>query len=199
MVAKTAPDSTPSQPDVPEQSGKILALFAGYVGFKTIEMGMQNGLLEALNHHPDDLTADELAENAGTDSFYTGVWTNAAYAAGLLEVDADGKYVLAPHMGKLLLDTDFPGYAGGVVTVFNRPEMFDRFNENLVSGKRTWWDEVSPEFIEGVSGTGRPFYNRLIPGGFTQIPGLVEKLEGGASVLELASGAGVGLGKLASQ
>jgi hypothetical protein len=41
-------------PEVPEQAGKILSQFAGYVGFKTIEMGLANGLLEALNSHPDD-------------------------------------------------------------------------------------------------------------------------------------------------
>ncbi len=40
-------------------------------------------------------------------------------------------------MGKLLLDTDFPGYVGGIVMVFGQPERFDKFNENLPSGKRT--------------------------------------------------------------
>lgn len=102
-------------------------------------------------------------------------------------------------MDKLLLDTDFPGYVGGIVAVFGQPEIFDKFDENLPSGKRTWWDEVSPEFIGAVSGTGRPFYNRVIPGGLSKIPGLVEKLEAGASVLELASGAGHGLAKWAGQ
>ena len=190
---------TTGQPDVPEQAGKILAQFAGYVGFKTIEMGLNNGLFEALRQHPDGLTTDELASEAGTDKFYTGVWSQAAYGAGVLEQSGADKYVLAPHMDKLLLDADFPGYVGGIVTVFGQPEMFDSFNENLPSGKRTWWDEVSPEFIGAVSGTGRPFYNRMIPGGLSKIPGLVEKLESGASVLELASGAGHGLVKLAAQ
>ena len=188
-----------AQPEVPEQAAKILANFAGYVGFKTMEMGLNNGLFEALRQHPDGLTADELASEADTEKFYTGVWSKAAYGAGILEQSGADKYVLAPHMDKLLLDSDFPGYVGGVISVFSQPEVFEKFDENLSSGKRTWWDEVSPEFIGAVSGTGRPFYNRLIPGGLAKIPGLVEKLEAGSSVLELASGAGHGLVKMAGQ
>ena len=141
----------------------------------------------------------EHAAAAGTEAFYTGVWSKAAYGASLIELNDDQKYVLAPHMDKLLLNPEFPGYVGGIIDVFIKPEIFDNFNENLPTGKRTWWDKVSPEFIQGVSGTGGPFYNRLIPGGLSQVPGLTEKLEGGASVLELASGAGRGLVKLANQ
>ena len=57
-------------------------------------------------------------------------------------------------MDKLLLDTDFPDYVSDIVMVFEQTEIFDKFNENLPSGKRTWWDKVSPEFIGAVSGTG---------------------------------------------
>ena len=188
-----------STPEVPEQAGKLLAQFAGYVGFKTIEIGLTNGLLAALNDNPNGLSAEELAAAAGTEAFYTGVWSKAAYGASLIELNDDQKYVLAPHMDKLLLNADFPGYVGGIINVFTKPEIFDNFNENLPTGKRTWWDKVSPEFIQAVSGTGGPFYNRLIPGGLSQVPGLSEKLESGASVLELASGVGRGLVKLATQ
>ena len=65
---------TDSGPEVPEQAGKLLAQFAGYIGFKTIEMGLTNGLLAALNSHPIGLTADELTSTANTEAFYTGVW-----------------------------------------------------------------------------------------------------------------------------
>ena len=39
----------------------------------------------------------------------------------------------------------------------------------------------------------------MITGALSKIPGLVENLDAGASVLELASGAGHGLAKLAAQ
>ncbi len=145
-------------PEVPEQAGKLLTQFAGYVGFKTIEMGLKNGLPEALQQHPNGLGGDELAGEAGTDRFTTGVWAKAAYAARLVEQNDSAQYVLAPHMDKLLLDTAFPVCVGGVIGVFSQPEMFDNFSENLPSGKRIWWNDASPEFIAGVSGTGLPFY-----------------------------------------
>ena len=79
-------DTSTGRAEVPEQAGKILSQFAGYVGFKTIEIGLNNGLFEALRQHPGGLTADELAGEAGTDEFYTGVWSQAAYGAGVLEL-----------------------------------------------------------------------------------------------------------------
>ena len=96
-----------------------------------------------------------------------------------------------------MLNADSPAYIGGIPALLVEPEMFDQFEQRLESGQRTWWDEASHEFIHGVSSTGRPFYTRLIPGGLSQIPGLTAKLEGGATVAELACGAGVGLVRIA--
>ena len=85
-------------------------------------------------------------------------------------------YSLAPHMDNLLLDKDFPGYIGGIPGVLVQPEIFDRFAENLPSGKRIRWDECSPAFIEKVSMTGRLFYTRQVPTELSQVPGLAEGL-----------------------
>ncbi len=185
------------QQEVQQQAGKVLTQFAGFVGFKTIKIGIDNGLLSALASQAEGLTTEDLAVQAGTDEFYTGVWARAAYAADVIEIDSQNRYTLAPHMDKLLLDEEFGGYVGGITGVFDEPEIFDNFSKNLKSGKRIWWDDASPEFIQAVSGTGKPFYTRLIPGGLDQVPGLTEKLNSGARVLELASGAGKGLVKFA--
>jgi len=182
---------------VPEQAGIILGQIAGYVGVRTIIIGIQSGLLEEIAKHEAGITAESLARVTGFDPLYVKVWSNAAYSSEILEVGADKTFTLAPHMESLLLNIDFPGYVGGVPIVLDTPEIFDRFSERLPSGQRTWWDETSHEFIQSVSGTGRPFYTRLIPGGFGLVPGLTEKLENGAAVAELASGAGVGLVRLA--
>ena len=48
-----------------------------------------------------------------------------------------------------------------------QPEFFDVFKQNLPTGKHIWWNDCSPEFINMVSETGRPFYNRLVPGGLS--------------------------------
>ena len=71
-------------------------------------------------------------------------------------------------------------------------------HQNLNSGKRIWWDQTSPEWIQGVSGTGRAFYNRLVPGGLSKVPGLPDKLAQGVRIADLACGAGVGLERMAN-
>ena len=198
-MTQTSPVTQEVQQAIQQQAGKILSQVAGYVGLRTIDIGLQHGLLETLAMTPLGMTAEGLAEETGLDPLYTEVWCHAAYAAEVLEVGEYEAYRLAPHMDKLLLDKDFPGYVGGLPGVMVQPEIFDRFAENLPSGKRIWWNECSPAFIDKVSTTGRPFYTRLIPTGLARVPGLDESLTNGAKVLELACGTGTGLVRLAER
>jgi len=72
---------------------------------------------------------------------YTAVWCRAALAAGVCD-RTDDRYRLAPHMATLLLDHRSPAYVGGVFTVMEQPEMFDRFERVMPSGERMWWDDT---------------------------------------------------------
>jgi SAM-dependent methyltransferase len=101
-------------------------------------------------------------------------------------------------MATLLLDQGSPAYAGGVFTILEQHEMFGRFEDSLASGERMWWADTSPDWIANVSVTGTPFYNRLVPGGLQQVPGLDERLAGGGVIVDSACGAGVGLVRLAA-
>jgi len=185
--------------ELKQQAGKLLNHVAGYVGFRTIELGMAHGLLAETHKHHEGITSDDLAKNTGLDPFYVSVWAQSAYGAEVLELDENSRYKLAPHIEKLLLDEDFPGHIGGVFKVMLQPEFFDTFSQNFSTGKRLWWNECSPDFIQAVSATGRPFYNRLIPAGIDKVPELNERLEKGANILELCVGAGRGLVKLVQQ
>jgi ubiquinone/menaquinone biosynthesis C-methylase UbiE len=142
------------------------------------------------------VTGEDLAQSLGLDHFYVSVWCRSALAAGVVERVGDG-YRLGDHMETLLLDTGSPAYVGGVFLVCEAPEMFGRFEANLASGNRMWWDETSPEWIAGVAGTGTPFYTRLVPGGLAQVPGLSERLAAGCRVVDTACGAGAGVVRLA--
>ena len=167
-----------------------------YVGVRAMDIGLRLGLFEAIAKHGDGISSEALAKEQGLDPLYTQVWCRAAYASEVLELAGEEKFVLAPHMDKLLLDKDFPGYIGGMPGIMVQPEIFDRFSENLPSGKRIWWDECSPDWIEAVSLTARPFYSRLIPN-LSRVPGLTERLEQDARILDLACGVGIGLMRLA--
>jgi SAM-dependent methyltransferase len=181
---------------IQEQAPVLLSHVAGYASHRTIGTGLRNGIIRALADAPDGATPDDLADRLDFDPFYLSVWCRSAFAAGVVDRVGD-RYRLAPHVATLLLDTTSPAYMGGVFLVFEQPEMFGRFEENLASGERIWWDETSPNWITGVAGTGTAFYNRLVPGGLAQVPGLVQRLESGCRIVDTACGTGSGLVKLA--
>jgi len=185
------------EPSVKAQAGKVLTQIAGYVGARTIEIGLARGLVETLARHPDGMTTDELAAEARLDPFYVEVWCRSGLANEILQRSGQRAYRLVPHMATVLLDRESPAYVGGTLTVLGQPEVFDRFAETLPGGDRTWWDRCGPDFIDGVSGTGGAFYARLIPGGLDQVPGLADTLRDGARIIDTACGAGVGLVRLA--
>ncbi|TAM89572.1 MAG: class I SAM-dependent methyltransferase [Jatrophihabitans sp.] len=190
-------------PTLGEQASALLTHVAGFVAHRTIAMGLRNGLIGTLSVAGRPLSADELADRLHLDPFYVAVWCRAALAAGVCDrggADAGlgGRYELAAHVGTLLLDAGHPGYAGGVFTVLELPEVFDRFEGSLTDGARMWWDDCSPAWIEGVAGTGAPFYTRLLASGFAQITGLAERLDAGCVVADIACGSGAGLVRLAA-
>lgn len=190
----TAPPLTDG-PTVPEQAGVLLGNVAGYMATRIIAIGQNAGFLEALAEHPG-LTVRQLADSRDTDEFYTSVWCRGAFGAGVLERAGEG-YRLAPHLATLLLDPTSPAYVGGMFPLVQQPEMFGRFSETLVSGERMWWSDTSHAWIDAVSGTGGPFYTRLVPGGLALVPGLTERLADGGLIVDSACGAGTGLLRLA--
>ncbi len=193
MTTAAAP---PTSPSIKDQAPVLLAHMAGYVGHRTVALGLRTGLIRALAESPDGVTPDDLGERLDLDPFYVSVWCRSAFAAGVCDRAGSG-YRLAPYMDTLLLDRTSPAFAGGVFTVLEQREVFDRFEETLGTGERLWWDETSPDWIAGVSGTGTPFYTRLVPGGLEQVPGLAERLAQGCRIVDTACGAGMGVVRLA--
>lgn len=184
-------------PTVADQARDVLLpLAAGYVGHRTVAIGLRQGLLEALADHHGGRTAEELADARGFDPFYVGVWCRAALAAGVLERDGD-RYRPATHMDTLLLDETSPAHAGAIFRILEQPEMFEQFEQRLPTGERTWWDQASADFIDDVGDTGRPFYIRLVPDGLDQVPGLDQRLSEDCRILDTACGAGIGVARLA--
>lgn len=195
-MTATIPAQTGAAPSLADTAPTALSLIAGYVGHRTVAIGLRSGLLRRLADRPG-ATADDLADGLDLDPFYVSVWCRAALAAGILERADDG-YRLTPHMDTLLFDTTSPAYVGGVFLVAEAPEMFGRFESSLASGERMWWEDTSPEWIAAVSGTGTPFYTRLVPGGLDKVPGLAERLAAGVRVVDTACGTGVGVVRLAT-
>lgn len=173
----------------------LLGHVAGYVGHRTVQIGVHHGIFVRLAAHPEGISPAKLAAESGFDPFFLQTWCRSAHAAGVVEL-SDGVCRIDPITVTLLTDRDSPAYLAGLFPLLDQPEMFDVFADRLASGERTWWDRFSPEFIRAVAETSRAAYLRLIPGGFSQVPGLDGVLAEGADVLELACGTGFGLVRL---
>lgn len=192
-----APATTTEGPvTVADVAPKVLSLVAGYMGHRTVSMGLRTGLLQQLADRPGG-TPDDLAGALGMDPFYVSVWCRAALGAGIVERDGAG-FRLGEHVATLLLDSTSPAFVGGVFGVAEAPEMFTRFEDSLSSGERMWWEDTSPAWIAAVAGTGTPFYTRLVPGGLERVPGLVDRLAAGCAVVDTACGSGLGAIRLAT-
>jgi SAM-dependent methyltransferase len=183
-------------PTLAETAPKVLSLLAGYVGHRTVAIGLRTGLLRELADRPAS-TPDDLSDACGLDPFYVSVWCRAAFAAGITEREGEG-YRLGDHIATLLLDATSPAFVGGVFGVLEAAEVFGRFEESFATGERMWWDDTSPAWIAAVAGTGTPFYTRLVPGGLDKVPGLAERLTAGCRVIDTTCGAGTGVVRLAT-
>jgi ubiquinone/menaquinone biosynthesis C-methylase UbiE len=182
-----APAAT--QPELPQQSAKLLGHYAGYLATWTIELGLRAGLFAELAAHEDGAPADDLAERLGLDPLYTSVWCRSAYAAGLLELVDGRRYALAPHIATLLLDSDAPGYLGGIARTFVAlRESFLDYRELLRTGRREWWSDFDPEWIAAVGDSGQAFYRRMLNLVIPRLPAVEARLQAGARVLDLACG-----------
>ncbi|WP_153395116.1 class I SAM-dependent methyltransferase [Ornithinicoccus halotolerans] len=199
-----ASDAADPGPQLSDQAPILLGLAAGYIGHRCVGLGLRSGLIAELADG-GPRTARELAGRRGLDPYLVWVWCRGAFAAGLVEragdepaLAADARYELAPHMATLLLDSDSPAFLGGIFPLLEQPEVFDRFERTLATGERMWWADTSPDWIQAVSRSGRPFYTRLVPGGLAQVPGLAERLGQGGRVVDTACGTGRGLVRLAT-
>jgi SAM-dependent methyltransferase len=172
-----------------EAAQKVLGHYAGYAATWTIRLGLETGLLASIASHPQGVDAPRLAAMRGLDPTYTAVWCRAAYAGGILDVGADGAYVLAPHMTALLLDKEGPGYLGGMSRVLvAMRETFSAYPDVLASGRHATWADFPTEWIEAVGDAGQTFYTRMLAQVFGRLPRLQAALEGGGGVLDLACG-----------
>ena len=60
-MPQTSQPTQQVQREVQQRAGKVLSQVAGYVGLRTIDIGLQHGLLETLAKAPLGMTAEALA------------------------------------------------------------------------------------------------------------------------------------------
>lgn len=174
--------------ELSEQAAKVLGPLSGTATVWALELGLRLGLFQELAAAPDGATADEVATALGLDRQYTHVVLRAAYAAEVLDRQED-RYVLAEHMGVLLLDDDAPGYLGGALKTFVAlRETYLDLRTLARTAEREWWSDFDPEWIDAVGENGQTYYRRLLNLVVPQLPAVGAALQAGARYLDLACG-----------
>jgi ubiquinone/menaquinone biosynthesis C-methylase UbiE len=175
--------------EVAEQAGKILGALSGTATVWGLDLGLRLGVFDHLAERPAGATADEVAAALKLDAQYTHVVLRAAYAAEVLDLD-EGRYRLAEHMDVVLLDADSPAYlAGALKTFVALRETYLDLRDFARDGRREWWSDFDPEWIDAVGDNGQVFYRRLLNLVIPKLPAVSEALvRGGARYLDLASG-----------
>lgn len=182
--------------DITEQAAKVLGPLSGTATIWALDTGLRLGVFEHLASTSDGDTAEGVATALELDPLYTKVLLRAAYAAELLD-RAGEVYRLAEHMEVLLLDDDAPGYLGGAIKTFVAlRETYLDLRTLARTGKREWWDDFDPEWIDAVGENGQTYYRRLLNTVVPKLPSVASALTQGARVLDLACGVCKGPAKI---
>jgi SAM-dependent methyltransferase len=172
-------------------AGRMLEMLNSGALMVMASVGHRTGLFDALGDL-DGATSDELAEAAGLDERYVREWLGAMTSGRIVELDPEnGRYTLPPEHAAWLTRAASPDNLAvtaqwiptlstvedDIVACFREGggvpyERFHRFHDVMA--------EESAQTVLSV------LFSHILP----LVPGMAEKLEGGASVLDLGCGRG---------
>jgi SAM-dependent methyltransferase len=186
MVDEPSPEVTPE-----EQTDLMWDYLKGYHAVHLIDIGVELGLFARIAGE-GGITAAELAAALGLHPPYVEVWCRTAYAYRLLDGEgATPRFHLAPHFDTILVDRRHPRhlapYFRGATTFY--ADDLARYPDFFRSGEVFTFQEHGKDFSDGIAATTAGFHaviaRRMLPA----IPGLKEKLEEEARVLDMGCGA----------
>jgi len=173
------------------QVERIFAWRRGFNAMHLIDLGIRLGLFKALAESPN-ATAASVAQRLGLHAPYVEIWCTTAYAFELLDADEERRFRLAPYMSEILANPAHPRYLGGYVQLGTQfatddyrlaPEAFRTGATAPFQGRSHAFAEVVAQAIAGVNVM---VARKILPG----LPGVAEKLSGGAALLEVGCGTG---------
>ena len=181
-------------------AGRMLELLNGGALSVMISVGHRTGLFDALAEH-DDATSQELADAAGLDERYVREWLGAMTTGRIVEVDpATARYSLpAEHAAWLTRAASPDNLAVEAQWITSLSTVEDEIVECFRTGGGVPYDRY-PRFHEVMAEESAQtvlsvLFSHILP----LVPGMSDRLEEGASLLDLGCGRGRALLLLAER
>lgn len=189
---------------IQEQQAKLYDYQKGFQAIYLMNAGIDLGLFQAINNLEGGITSIELASQLGLHEPYVRTWCYTAYHLGILDSEEGDRFKLAPHMVTLLTDRQNPFYFGHWVRFMTSymADVLGEFPEYFKTGFRHSYDIFDDIQGQQFSRDMKALSNQVVPVVLPyicipRIPGLKQKLNSGAKVLDVGCGSGLALIRLA--
>ena len=189
---------------IQKQQAQLYDYQKGFQAIYLMNAGINLGLFQAMNNLEGGITSIELASQLGLHEPYVRTWCCTAYHLGILDSEEGSRFKLAPHMGTLLTDRQNPFYFGHWVRFMTSymADVLGSFPEYFKSGYSHSYDIFDDIQGQQFSRDMKALSNQAVPVILTyvcipKIPGLKQKLNSGAKVLDVGCGSGLVLIRLA--
>ncbi len=184
--------------EVEQFMGELMGILRGSLLSYMIDIGNRTALFASLAAGP--ATSHELAARAGLYERYVKEWLGAMVTGGIVDHDAPtGAFSLSPARAAVLTDGPFnmtPYAAMNTHLGKHVHQVVRAFQE----GGGVPYAEFRPEFTDVMDAISRVLYDGLLVDVYLPlVPGLVERLEAGARVADVACGTGHALVVLAKR
>jgi 2-polyprenyl-3-methyl-5-hydroxy-6-metoxy-1,4-benzoquinol methylase len=181
-------------------AGRMLEMLNGGALMVMTSVGHRTGLFDALAEL-EGATGEELADAAGLDERYVREWLGAMTSGRIVELDADsGRYTLPPEHAAWLTRAAAPdNLAVEAQWITSLSTVEDDIVECFRSGGGVPYERY-PRFHEVMAEESAQtvlsvLFSHILP----LVPGMAERLEEGASLLDLGCGRGRALLLLAGR
>ncbi|WP_395695632.1 class I SAM-dependent methyltransferase [Nocardioides sp.] len=168
--------------------GDLAAAISGLM----VHLGDRLGLYRAMAG-AGPLTSTELAERTGTHEQYVREWLANQAAGGYLDFDpGTGRFELSPEHALVLADEQSPVFLDGAFeTVASCYTDHETFVRAFTTGEGIDWGDHDDRLYTGALRLFRPGYEaHLVQAWLPALDGVAEKLQSGASVVDIGCGYG---------
>ncbi len=157
-----------------------------------IHLGDRLGLYRAMQGQ-GPVASDGLADDLNYDERFVREWLLGQAAAGLIDRHADGRFELTPIQAAVLADEDNSlSFAAGAFRGGTDPESVDALVGSFSTGIGVSYEQQGTAAAAGLARMTGPWSRLALSSVILPVlDGVVDKLEAGATVVDVGCGAGV--------